>query len=523
MSIRPILKRLLVAITAAVSFTAAPATAQINLPPGGTVTPPNASPPSVFVASQIIPFTISSAAAALYRGELQDQVFREVATGRLIFSQRLRNPQNGLNGIIDRVVHSSFAGVTTDVSWRTGLGTAVPSLATRSVGVGHDVTFDFNPGVFSSAESVFYEVFTNASSFANTGSTTIILTSGHSVTLQTFQPAAGSPVAEITSPSAFGCVCSPATITGTASAGGSLASWTLGYSTNPAGPYNTIVTSTTPVVSGTLATWNTAALSQGYYWLKLSVLATDGTSAVAFTVVFVDSQFDTLVVRSPVGGGVYGGVVCFDGTITDQCFRSYTLSYRPTGNLLYTTILTSNSAVINDPLGNWSAGGQPDGNYQVRASAQDQCGHTATVTRDIVIDNTPPSVIITRPEPCTSVRGLVRVVGSAVDTHMSQWVLEYTGGTGSGWTTIASGDTNVINGTLAIWDTRELPACCYTLRLRATDAVAVNCDGPHYSEYLVSIDVGDSFCGADFNQDGGVDGADVEAFFQVWENGGCLP
>jgi O-acetyl-ADP-ribose deacetylase (regulator of RNase III) len=29
-----------------------------------------------------------------------------------------------------------------------------------------------------------------------------------------------------------------------------------------------------------------------------------------------------------------------------------------------------------------------------------------------------------------------------------------------------------------------------------------------------------SLCGADFNADGGVDGADVGAFFEAWENGG---
>jgi len=28
------------------------------------------------------------------------------------------------------------------------------------------------------------------------------------------------------------------------------------------------------------------------------------------------------------------------------------------------------------------------------------------------------------------------------------------------------------------------------------------------------------FCAADFNEDGGIDGADVEAFFVVWEAGG---
>jgi hypothetical protein len=33
--------------------------------------------------------------------------------------------------------------------------------------------------------------------------------------------------------------------------------------------------------------------------------------------------------------------------------------------------------------------------------------------------------------------------------------------------------------------------------------------------------VGDPFCGADVNEDGGVDSSDVDAFFEIWERGGC--
>ncbi len=505
------------------AWVVAPVSGQITLPPGGTVTPPNASPSSLFLSSQIVPFSIMSGTTLLYSGEINNRVLRENSTWRLVFSTQLRNPQPGLNGIVARVVTSSFGGFDTAVSWRSGSGSIVPSLASRSVGLGHDVTWTFSPGVFSNQDTVPCEVFSTAPAFANTGRTTIILTTGQSVTVTTYEPVIGSPVAQITSPAAFSCVCNPATITGTASDGGSLQTWSLEYAANPAGPYTVINSSTSPVTDGVLGVWNTTPVSQGYYFLRLTVVATGGRSAVAFTTVFVDKVFDALVLRSPLSNGVFGGAVCFDGTASDQCFRSYTLSYRPSGTLFFNTILTSTSGVINDPLGTWNAGGLPDGNYQVRFSGEDQCGNTATLTRNIVIDNTPPSVNITSPTPCESIRGRVRITGNVVDTNITLWVLEYTGGSSSGWTTIASGSGNVINGVLGTWETRLLEPCCYTLRLRAYDSAVVNCSGGHYSEYLVSIDVGDAFCGADFNQDGGIDGSDVQAFFEVWENGGCLP
>jgi len=55
------------------------------------------------------------------------------------------------------------------------------------------------------------------------------------------------------------------------------------------------------------------------------------------------------------------------------------------------------------------------------------------------------------------------------------------------------------------------------------DRVCSTGSGGHETDFYASVDIADPTCGADFNHDGGIDGADVNAFFEVCENGGCLP
>jgi hypothetical protein len=44
-------------------------------------------------------------------------------------------------------------------------------------------------------------------------------------------------------------------------------------------------------------------------------------------------------------------------------------------------------------------------------------------------------------------------------------------------------------------------------------------DGADVNAFFTAWELGEA--SADVNLDGGVDGADVGAFFAVWENGGC--
>jgi hypothetical protein len=321
---------------------------------------------------------------------------------------------------------------------------------------------------------------------------------------------AGAPTAAITAPSAFGCVCGGnVTVTGSASAGSDLLlGWKLDFQAGAGGAWTTINSGTSPVSNATLGTWNTAALASGYYILRLSVSNGCGVANSAVQVVFVDQAFQTLELRAPQNGNIVGGSVCIDGTAWDTCFSRYAVEYRVLPSGTFAPVDPANptygSPVINDGLANWNTTGLADGSYELRVAAFDACNHSDSVMRTITIDNTPPLVEIETPQACSTVSGEVEVIGTARDTNFAGWTLQYTGGTQHGWTTIASGNTQVSGGVLANWDTSRLSACGYTLRLLAADRSIVNCDDPHSSEYLVTVQVGGGGnpCPTDINGDG---------------------
>jgi hypothetical protein len=118
------------------------------------------------------------------------------------------------------------------------------------------------------------------------------------------------------------------------------------------------------------------------------------------------------------------------------------------------------------------------------------------------VDNTAPSAVITSPTNCSYRCGVIQVTGTASDTHLDEWILDYTGGGLHTWSIppIAQGNGNVNGGVLANWNTAGLPPCDYTLRLRVWDTASVDCgSGTNYNEYLVSLHIG---AYADCNGDG---------------------
>jgi hypothetical protein len=165
--------------------------------------------------------------------------------------------------------------------------------------------------------------------------------------------------------------------------------------------------------------------------------------------------------------------------------------------------------VQNDPLGTMDTQllGLSDGDYDIRLTAATICGFIRSHTVIVTVDNTPPIAVISSPDNCDAVDGVVPIVGTVSDTHLNGWTLQYTGGPTNGWVTIASGSGTVSNSLLANWNTASLPNCCYTLRLSASDRALVNCDTANTTEFLVSVDLGG--CPADLNGNGTIGLADL--------------
>jgi len=333
------------------------------------------------------------------------------------------------------------------------------------------------------------------------------------------------PVAEITSPAQLACICNNTTIFGSAyDPDGPISNWKLERKALGAVSWTLIANRTEEVINGALATWSTAA-GDGYYTLRLTVTNSCYLDTVWTTDVWLDRAFNSLLLRSPTEGGIYGGTLCADGTAWDHCAGQIVLEYRahPAG-AWQPFDSVSTPWVITDMLGSWDTRTAPDGQYDIRLRGMDDCSNLASAQVAISVDNTIPTVVITSPRPCAHVEGLVDVVGTVSDAHLAGWALEYSGGDAHGWVPISAGAAPVINGLLGTWNTKGLRPCAYLLRLRARDLAVVDCSSDRHNEaeYLVSLNLGGLGNCFDTDADGDVDVNDF-AMFQRCFNGPGRP
>jgi hypothetical protein len=344
------------------------------------------------------------------------------------------------------------------------------------------------------------------------------------ITIDPCQYETTPPIAEITIPTEIQCVCTEQIVEGSAfDPDGTFDSYTLEYRRVGDVAWTYIYSSTEPVVNDVLALWDTTGLSSGYYFLRLLAYNTCGLMSTVTQLVWLDTQFDSLIIRYPVGGEVVGGNICLEGTVWDnRCFDHYTADYAPAGSGAFNPVDPLNpvymSTVINDPFAHWDTVdlGVPDGNYDLRVVGTTDCGHSALETRRVTLDNTWPVAEIIDPFSCDTVEvdSMVPVIGTALDANLDFWVLEFTGGPASGWVPIMEGDWLVIEEPLAFWDTSGLPPCCYTLRLRVYDSAILHCNSPHRhrTDYMVSVRIAEPGGDFDVDDDGDVDLFDYSFF-----------
>ncbi len=276
--------------------------------------------------------------------------------------------------------------------------------------------------------------------------------------------------------------------------------------------------------NGLLYVWNTTGYAEGWYYLRLTVTNACELQSSAVVLVYVDRSFEDLELTTPASAGQYGGIVHFEGTVEDRWFSQYTVKSRPSSGGAYmpvdpnNSVYTPASGVVNGPLAQWNTTSgvtaAADGNYSVQVVGTDDCGNSLTSTRTIGIDNTRPTAMISAPDACTYVDGLVDVFGTATDLHLSSWVLYWGGGAVTEWQVVAQRNVPVSNGLLGTWDTAGLPDCVYALRLVVWDHAVVNGDASQHNtrEYVTAVSVGLPPADADLDADGDVDIADFGLF-----------
>ncbi len=347
--------------------------------------------------------------------------------------------------------------------------------------------------------------------------------------------ASDPPIVSISSPAelGIGCACAPVQIVGSAFGQSTpVREYVLEYRATGDNTWFTAATGTSDAVNAVLGEWDASNLAQGYYLLRLTATNVCGETSTETIVTFLDQGFDTVTVRYPPlpsGGNalpVVAGSVCVEGTVFESwCWHPsssgahFTVEYSPSGADSFTPVdpahPTYSNTVVADPFASWDTVGLavPDGNYDVRISAENDCGQTRSETRQVTVDNTPPTAFVGSLQSCEYTDGLVEIIGTASDANMGSWTLQYTGGNATGWVTIASGSTNVLDGVLGTWDTSSLPDCAYAIRIIAADRAIIGCGGPirHRSEHVVTVNVG--FCGDfDADNDGDIDLIDFGAF-----------
>ena len=141
-------------------------------------------------------------------------------------------------------------------------------------------------------------------------------------------------------------------------------------------------------------------------------------------------------------------------------------------------------------------------------------GATASQDIRVTIDNTVPFAAITSPEGCFfTCEDVLEISGFVFDENLAVWTLQYSDPGTNNWTTIASG-TSAIEGVLAKWDISELEACCYALRLVATDQSVVNCGPSRWrTEFVTTVYIGNPL---DTDNDGVIGSRDLAALLAAW-------
>ncbi|GMU83969.1 MAG: hypothetical protein AMXMBFR47_38390 [Planctomycetota bacterium] len=419
-----------------------------------------------------------------------------------------------------------------DVDARDGDGTAITyqaeagaldpmyyrTRASYAPGVWSDPTVYSDHDVFTGSDTALAHVPPLAGEVFSHGALYISLDPDNRTLYYDRPSAAGAPCAdttppliEIDLPATLSCACDLVQITGSVGdPDGTYAGDRLEYRRRDAAAW-IVADTATGARAGVLYTWDTSALPQDFYYVRIVGRNECALSASDSTFIFKPTTFGTLELRAPADGGIYGGVVCVDGTAWSQsCFDRYTVDYKPLVGGVFAPVDPPSSpygnTVLNDPLASWNTAAGPtavaDGNYQVRLQGANDCGDMATVIHTIRVDNTVPTAEITVPRACEIVSGVVRVVGTARDANLQSWSLSYTGGDASGWVPVNAGNASVVNGVLGDWDTRGLRTCAYTLRLTVADQANVSCSGdPHRTDYYVSVRVGPD-CPTDLNGDG---------------------
>lgn len=158
------------------------------------------------------------------------------------------------------------------------------------------------------------------------------------------------------------------------------------------------------------------------------------------------------------------------------------------GDVVYVGAAAGNLIALNKNTGALLAQMSVGGAVVASPAIADGIVYVATVNGLVKAylgtDATPPTAAITSPAAGELIGGTVAIAGTASDTNLERYTVEYgEGDAPSSWNTVAvvAGGVNVTGGTLAEWNVTGLQTATYTIRLTAVDTAG------HSSQAAVAV------------------------------------
>ncbi|MBU0573147.1 MAG: S8 family serine peptidase, partial [Candidatus Margulisbacteria bacterium] len=193
--------------------------------------------------------------------------------------------------------------------------------------------------------------------------------------------------------------------------------------------------------------------------------------------------YPTANITSPSTGEVVSGTVRVYGSATGVSFSSYHLGIGAGASpSSFDDFVNSSSKVEDGLLGSFYSNSFPDGTYVIKLTTRSTNNISAESSSTIMIDNTYPIALISIPLDRAVLGNSATIEGTAWDTKIKYYVLEYATAGSDDYIRIAAGTSNVSGESLGVWDTSGLTGQ-YKLRLKVVDIPG------HESLYTITISI----------------------------------